>query len=84
MWAIVEFTEEENVAVVPESWICEGGLIRWPPAPKDPSKCAANAMKPADSWKLFPAKVMKHYGKHIVRNVIILLTFNKIHRESVQ
>jgi len=62
MFAIVEFTEEENVAVVPSSWILNSREVLWPPGPKDPVKLAATNSVPGPKWAKYPARVLKSYG----------------------
>jgi len=65
MFAIVEFEEEDSVAVVPTSWLsAEDGTAFWPPLPKNATRLAAKNVSPATNWEKFTARVIKKFGKN--------------------
>jgi len=64
LFAVVEFTEENSVAVVSQSWLakdCKSTL--WPSnIGPNSSNLVIRHSKPEANWKSYPCSVLKRYG----------------------
>lgn len=65
MFAIVEFTEEKSVSVVPSHWVLDRKFCLWPcdVNKSEISKLIQNQADPKDSWSSFSCRVMKDRSK---------------------
>ncbi|XP_049515658.1 uncharacterized protein LOC125941845 [Dermacentor silvarum] len=63
-FAVVEFTEENTIAVVPCSWVM-GRKCFWPPGPSNKVQLVQKAVKPSKGWHMY--------------DIIIKATFSNYH-----
>ena len=68
MFAVVNFTDDESVATVPQKWLKnddQGTTCYWPPFRGSRLTYAVkNQLVPTTEWKVFSVTVLKVYGKH--------------------
>lgn len=64
-FSIVEFTEEQTVAVVPNIWIV-GGKCYWPPGPGCKMATVQKAKAPERDWKSYSIVVKATYSTFII------------------
>lgn len=68
MYLLVEFIDEKNLAVIPDSWLDGNSCALWP-SWKNPTKLT-NAVKknvpPSEDWKAFPIKEIYRNGMIII------------------
>ena len=68
MYILVEFTDEKNVAVIPESWLDGTSCAVWPDTLKGPAKinkAVKNKVQPARSWPAYPIRELYRNGKFL-------------------
>ena len=66
MYVLVEYTDEQNVAVIPDNWLDGRSCALWPDDIKGPGKlmkAVVSKMTPRDSWRSFPIKELYRNGK---------------------
>lgn len=64
MFAIVEFTEAKEVAIVPKCWIVTPNLCVWPPLQGSAIlEATKKCQPPAKNWGMFEVRILKEYGK---------------------
>lgn len=70
MFTIVEFTLSKEVEIVPKTWLTKDAKCWWPNftrLSKVNSAVQAQQEPSADTFTLYPIRVLKHYGER--RNI---------------
>ena len=65
VYAVVEFTDQNSIAVVASIWLDGNSCALWPPY-DDATRCNNAARRsdvPGDGWKSYPIKVWFKSGK---------------------
>lgn len=67
MWYVIEFTDDKEVAVVPDNWLNGTKCALWPPFKN--SERIVKAIKaredPGPNWAAYPMRELYHSGKLI-------------------
>ena len=65
MYLLVEFTDNSELAVVPDSWLEGSHCAVWPPYKSSTRliKAVIHKEPPTESWKAYPIRVLYKNGK---------------------
>lgn len=72
MFHVVQyFDAAKSVAVIPQSWFSDGFSL-WPNYTSDQriSKAVRSAEAPGPNWTRHPVRVLKSYGKEILKHLV--------------
>jgi hypothetical protein len=60
MFSIVEFIDDDSVAIVPVTWLTEDGRCLWPPVRhiSAADNLARKASVPSETWKAYTIRVL--------------------------
>ena len=73
MFLLVEFTDNAELAVIPDNWLDGTSCAVWPPF-KSPSriiKAVINREPSLDSWKAYPIRVLYKHGKYMYEHELL-------------
>jgi len=67
-FAIVEFLDDQSVAVIATNWLMAEDQCYWPGVSKAKAleKLVKARMQPASDWSLYSVRVLHKYGKFIL------------------
>ena len=74
MFVLVEFTDEHNIAVIPDNWLEGMSCAVWPNNIKASGKlmkAVIEKMSPEDSWLAYPIKELYRNGKSILTFTVL-------------
>ena len=66
MYKLVEFTDDNEVAVVPDCWVLNETTAVWPIHVKTSGKLdvmVKQRVKPGETWESYPIRIMCSSGK---------------------
>ena len=68
MYMLVEFTDEKNVAVIPDSWLDGTSCAVWPDDLKGPgqiNRAVFEKVPPKESWPAYPIRELYRNGENL-------------------
>ena len=71
-YAVVVFTEEDGVGMVPLAWCKEDKECYWPPYKSSDrfEKAVRAAEQPGKNWTMHPIRILSKTGKFLCLNMI--------------
>ncbi|KAK8774538.1 hypothetical protein V5799_010930 [Amblyomma americanum] len=69
LFSVVHFQDQEEVSVVPSSWIIAENTVAWPPHKNSRriNEAVQSNEKPSDHWKKYRCRVLWTCGKHYLK-----------------